>query len=86
MVTVDVAGAVRRGRTAPGEWSLPEFFPQAPTLEAIVEYMASKGLKFAPATQGDEAAYQAMHSALAAYDVAWNAQLSSPMPPAAAKD
>jgi len=40
--------------------------------------MASKGLKFAAATEGDEAAYQALHSALAAYDVAWNA--SSPRP------
>jgi hypothetical protein len=30
--------------------------------------MLKKGLTFAPAVSGDEAAYQALHSALAAYN------------------
>ena len=38
------------------------------------------GLRFAPATQGDEGAYTATHSALAAYDVAVNTQLAAAAP------
>jgi hypothetical protein len=81
----DATRAIERGDTV-AYFEFQAFMSKAPTLEAIVEYMASKGLKFAAATQGDEAAYQALHSALAAYDVAWNAQGTSPPPPAAAKD
>jgi hypothetical protein len=40
------------------------------TVRGLVDYMAEKGLTFAPATAGDEAAYQALYSALANYDVA----------------
>jgi len=40
----------------------------------VVDYMISKGLRFAPATAQDEAAYRAFFSALVAYDVALNAQ------------
>jgi hypothetical protein len=36
----------------------------------LVEHMLKKGLTFAPAMQGDEAAYQALHQALANYDAA----------------
>jgi hypothetical protein len=40
------------------------------TVQDLVDYMVEKGLTFAPATSGDEAAYRALHSALAAYDIA----------------
>jgi hypothetical protein len=38
------------------------------TVRDLVGSMLKKGLTFAPAVAGDEAAYQALHSALAAYD------------------
>jgi hypothetical protein len=40
------------------------------TVKDLVAYMKRKGLLFAPAQPGDEAAYQALHRALAAYDLA----------------
>ena len=43
----------------------------------MVDYLSAKGLSIAPAVQGDEAAYQAVHSALAAYDIAYNTQFAS---------
>jgi len=42
----------------------------------LAKYMIDKGLKFAPAVAGDEAAYQALHAALVALDVTVNAQLA----------
>jgi hypothetical protein len=36
----------------------------------LVAYMTNHGLDFAPGVSGDEAAYQALYSALAAYDIA----------------
>jgi hypothetical protein len=39
------------------------------TVKDLVSYMDEKGLSFAPAVSGDEAAYQALYSALAAYDI-----------------
>jgi hypothetical protein len=44
------------------------------SVQDVVDYMISKGLRFAPATMQDEAAYRAFFSALVAYDVALNAQ------------
>jgi hypothetical protein len=43
----------------------------------LIEYMTQKGLAFAPAVAGDEAAYAALYRALAAYDVAARAQTGS---------
>jgi hypothetical protein len=40
------------------------------TVKDLVAYMFDKGLTFAPAVSGDEAAYQALYSALASYDLA----------------
>jgi hypothetical protein len=44
------------------------------SVQDVAKYMIDRGLRFAPAVTGDEGAYQAMHSALAAYDVAVNTQ------------
>lgn len=41
---------------------------QGKTVAELVQYMSNNGLKFAPATQGDEAAYKALLNQLAAYD------------------
>jgi hypothetical protein len=40
------------------------------TIQDLVSYMTNQGLDFAPGVSGDEAAYQALYSALAAYDLA----------------
>lgn len=40
------------------------------TAKELVEYMRTKGLTFAPALEGDEAAYEAIYSALAQYSAA----------------
>jgi hypothetical protein len=42
--------------------------PQAQSVAELVRFMAEKGLRFAPASPGDEAAYTALYHALAAYD------------------
>lgn len=40
------------------------------TVPELVTYVTSQGLQFAPATQGDETAYQVVYRAMADYDVA----------------
>jgi hypothetical protein len=45
-----------------GKWSA-----RGDTVSELVRTMTGKGLRFAPATQGDESAYTALHSALVAY-------------------
>lgn len=47
------------------------------TVQEVVDYLVAKGLSIAPAVQGDEAAYQAVRSALAAYDIAFNTQFAA---------
>jgi hypothetical protein len=44
-----------------------KFSAKGKTVAELVKYMSDKGLRFAPATPGDEAAYRAMHQALASY-------------------
>jgi len=46
------------------------------TAQELVEYMHRNGLRFAPAVLGDEAAYQAAHTALVAYSVALDNQVA----------
>jgi hypothetical protein len=47
------------------------------TVPDLVQYMKEKGLQFAPATPGDEAAYAALYQALAGYDAATQGQLAA---------
>jgi hypothetical protein len=44
-----------------------KYRPRDLTVEGLVQHMITNGLRFAPATPGDEAAYLALHGALAAY-------------------
>jgi hypothetical protein len=46
-----------------------KFSAKGKTVAELVKYMSDKGLRFAPATPGDEAAYRALHQALANYDM-----------------
>jgi len=55
-------------------FTFQKFAAGAKTVQDITNYMIERGLRFAPAIAGDEAAYTAMHSLLAAYDVAVNTQ------------
>jgi hypothetical protein len=54
-----------------------KFALKAKTVPELVEHMTQQGLQFAPAVPGDEAAYTALHQALANYDVAARAQTAS---------
>ena len=38
------------------------------TVAELIKNMTADGLRFAPATQGDDGAYRALHNALNAYD------------------
>lgn len=44
------------------------------SVQELAEYMVKEGLRFGPATADDEPAYRAVHTAMAAYDIAMNAQ------------
>lgn len=66
-----------------GKWAA-----KATTVNDLVKQMAETGLRFAPATPGDEAAYNSLHYSLASYDANLPALIASqpmgpnpPMPP-----
>jgi hypothetical protein len=59
---VNLLGSPNIANYASRKWSA-----QGDTVAELVKGMTQKGLKFAPATRGDEAAYTALHSALVAY-------------------
>lgn len=52
------------------------FIEGGKTVQQVADYMVANGLRFAPSSPGDEDAYRALHSALAAYDVALNTQIA----------
>jgi hypothetical protein len=53
-----------------GNYFNETFKAKGKTVEDLVNHMLKKGLTFAPAIEGDGAAYQALHQALASYDAA----------------
>ncbi|HMC65258.1 MAG TPA: hypothetical protein VKI65_10000, partial [Gemmataceae bacterium] len=55
-----------------GKYFTGTYAASGKSVSELARYMAQQGLLFAPATSGDEAAYTALHRALAAYDVATN--------------
>jgi len=55
-------------------FNFQKFVAGGKSVQEVAGYLIDRGLRFAPAIAGDEAAYTAMHSALAAYDVAVNTQ------------
>jgi len=59
-----------------GKWAA-----KATTVNELVKQMTDTGLRFAPATPGDEAAYRAIHSALVSYDAGLAALTTQPMNP-----
>lgn len=47
----------------------PEWIPRGSTVGDLVQQMTKEGLKFAPATSGDETYYTSLHRSLVDYDV-----------------
>jgi hypothetical protein len=68
--------AVERGEAAT-QFKFQKWAAGGKTLQQLVDYMVAGGLRFATATPGDEFAYRAVHSGMAAFDVAINAQLAA---------
>ncbi len=67
--------AVRRGEVqTQNSWQA--FVTGGKSIQDLTEYMVSNGLKFGPATAFDEGSYRALHSAMVAFDVTLNAQLT----------
>jgi hypothetical protein len=50
-----------------GNYSAPRWPPSGTTVPVLTQQMTKQGLRFAPAVPGDEAAYNALHSAMVAY-------------------
>jgi hypothetical protein len=69
----DAVTALRGGVAVPAA-DFRRFVRGGKTAQQVAEYMLRRGLVFAPAVGGDEASYNAVHIALASYDVAVNAQ------------
>src|SRR5439155_13366815 len=55
-------------------------------LQQLVDNMIASGLKFAPATQGDEFAYRAVYSGMVALSINLDIQRGNPEQPAEAKE
>jgi hypothetical protein len=65
------------GRPDAGDYFTRKYSAQGKDVLELVRNLNAKGLRFAPATPGDEPAYVALHRALVAYDRAAKAQLAS---------
>jgi len=63
-----------------GDFFSQKYAAQGKNVAELVKYMLDKGLRFAPAVAGDEAAYMALHRALAAYDAGANAEVAADRP------
>ena len=59
---------------APVQAKFQRYIEGGRSVQEIADYLVTNGLRFAPATINDEAAYRAIHTALASYDVAMNSQ------------
>ncbi len=67
----DARVAIERGE-AGNQLKFQEFVIGGKTVQDVADYLVAKGLRIAPAVQGDEASYQALNSAMVALDVAMN--------------
>jgi hypothetical protein len=67
--------AVERG-DAPSFFAFQKFARDGNrSVQSIIDFMLDRGLNFAPAVEGEQASYQALYQALAAYNLALNEQL-----------
>ena len=68
--------ALEKGEAVP-YFRFQNWIDKGMTIQDVAGYMIREGLYFAPAVPGDEQAYRALHSALAAYDVEVHALVST---------
>lgn len=47
----------------------PNWTPQGSTVAELIQQMTKQGLRFAPATSGDEPYYTSLHRSLVDYDI-----------------
>jgi hypothetical protein len=73
------------GRPDAGDYFTRRYSAQGRDVAELVRNLTAKGLRFAPATPGDEAAYLALYRALATYDRSAKAQLASDSQPGDSK-
>jgi hypothetical protein len=73
------------GRPDAGDYFTRKYAAQGKDVAELVRNLNAKGLRFAPATPGDEPAYLAVHRALAVYDRGAKAELASEARPGDAK-
>jgi len=67
--------ALERGE-APVQAKFQRFIEGGKSIQDVVDYMITHGLRFASATAADEAAYRTFHANLASYDIALHAQIA----------
>jgi hypothetical protein len=60
-----------------GLYFTQKYSAKGKTVQDLIDYMTKQGLTFAPAVPGDEAAYVALHRALASYDRAARGRTSA---------
>ena len=77
----DAGAAVEKGE-ARNQMQYQKFVAGGKSVHDVVDFMISKGVRFASAAAQDEAAYRAFHAALIAYDVALNMQGNAARTPA----
>ena len=75
----DARAALERGE-AMTQVSFQKWATGGKQMQQLVDYMILNGLKFTTATQGDEFAYRAVYSGMAALDVAVNAAMVGGVP------
>jgi hypothetical protein len=63
------------GQADAGDYFTGKYTVRGKTVQELVKHMTERGLRFAPAMAADEAAYVALHRALAACDASAQAQL-----------
>jgi len=63
--------ALERGEVAV-QAKFQRFVEGGKSVQEVTDYMVQHGLRFGPATANDEAAYRAIHSLLASYNIAMN--------------
>ena len=79
MISTMPASALERGE-ATTQASFQKWAAGGKNLQQLVDYMIANGLKFTPATIGDEFAYRSAYSGMVALDVALNTLAGSSAP------
>ncbi len=72
----DARLALEKG-DAKAYFAFQKFVRGGKTVQEVSDYMIAQGIRFAGAVDGDESAFHAFHSALAAFSIAVNAQFAS---------